>query len=127
MQVDAAEVGDGESVWGRGERAFGVVGQQVFDCGIACSAPRIRGVTRICWLDEAAYIPDAVYEASRPMLAASKGDLVVMSSANEPATRTGQQRILTSGLPSKEMAKTAEKLIAPPLCRWLLARSRMLV
>jgi hypothetical protein len=36
-------------------------------------------------LDEAAYIPDAVYAASRPMLAATQGDIVVMSSAHEPA------------------------------------------
>ena len=35
-------------------------------------------------MDEAAYIPDVVYAASRPMLAATQGDLVVMSSAHEP-------------------------------------------
>jgi len=54
--------------------------------GLPCSAPTIRGFTAdLLVMDEAAFIPDVVYAASRPMLAASGGDLVVMSSAHEPA------------------------------------------
>ena len=53
--------------------------------GLPCSAPTIRGFTAdLLVMDEAAYIPDVVYAASRPMLAATQGDLVVMSSAHEP-------------------------------------------
>ena len=53
--------------------------------GLPCSAPTIRGFTAdLLVMDEAAFIPDLVYAASRPMLAASGGDLVVMSSAHEP-------------------------------------------
>ena len=53
--------------------------------GLPCSAPTIRGFTAdLLVMDEAAHIPDVVYAASRPMLAATQGDLVVMSSAHEP-------------------------------------------
>ncbi len=52
---------------------------------LPCSAPTIRGFTAdLLVMDEAAYIPDVVYAAARPMLAATQGDLVVMSSAHEP-------------------------------------------
>jgi len=48
----------------------------------------IRGFTAdLLVMDEAAFIPfipDLVYAAARPMLAASGGDLVAMSSAHEP-------------------------------------------
>lgn len=53
--------------------------------GLPCSAPTIRGFTAdLLIMDEAGWIPDIVYTASRPMLAATKGELVIMSSANEP-------------------------------------------
>ena len=53
--------------------------------GLPCSAPTIRGFTAdLLVMDEAAFIPNVVYAAARPMLAASGGDLVVMSSAHEP-------------------------------------------
>ena len=56
--------------------------------GLPCSAPTIRGFTAdLLVMDDAAYIPDipdVVYAAARPMLAATQGDLVVMSSAHEP-------------------------------------------
>ncbi len=53
--------------------------------GLPCAAPTIRGFTAdLLVMDEAAWTPDVVYAAARPMLAATAGDLVVMSSANEP-------------------------------------------
>ncbi len=53
--------------------------------GLPCAAPTIRGFTAdLLVMDEAAWIPDVVYAAARPMLAATAGDLVVMSSAYEP-------------------------------------------
>ena len=53
--------------------------------GLPCSAPTIRGFTAdLLIMDEASWIPDIVYTASRPMLAATGGELVLMSSANEP-------------------------------------------
>ena len=53
--------------------------------GLPCSAPTIRGFTAdLLIMDEAGWIPDIVYTASRPMLAATAGELVIMSSAHEP-------------------------------------------
>jgi len=53
--------------------------------GLPCSKNTIRGFTAdLLILDEAAYVPDTVYMAARPMLASTDGDLVIMSTANEP-------------------------------------------
>ena len=53
--------------------------------GLPCKASTIRGFTAdLLVLDEAAQIPDVVYAAARPMLAATRGDVVVASSAHEP-------------------------------------------
>lgn len=52
---------------------------------LPCTPRTIRGFTaNLLILDEAAYVPDVVYAASRPMLAATNGDLVLMSTADEP-------------------------------------------
>jgi hypothetical protein len=54
--------------------------------GLPCSARTIRGFSaNLLVIDEAAYLPDKMYVATRPMLAATGGDLVVMSTAGEPA------------------------------------------
>lgn len=53
--------------------------------GLPKSPATIRGFTAdLLIIDEAAYVPDVAYAAARPMLAATDGELVVMSTANEP-------------------------------------------
>jgi hypothetical protein len=45
----------------------------------------IRGFTAdLLFVAEAAYVPDTVYMAARPMLASTDGGLVIVSTANEP-------------------------------------------
>ena len=52
---------------------------------LPCVAKTIRGFTaNLLVIDEAAYVPDVVYGAARPMLTATNGNLVIMSTAGEP-------------------------------------------